>query len=101
MFHDDGADLDRTAVQELATDILPQVKAAYHAAVYPGRMHLFRCAEDTVLWRRMPELGWRDLVAGGIEIHDIPATHQYLMVAPAVGVLARELAACLAACPPS
>lgn len=79
----------------LANDILPRAKASYTPGPYPGGMHIFRCAEDSVVWRRAPALGWRDHVRGEIVIHDVPATHQMLMTTPAVELLAQKLRACL------
>jgi len=79
----------------LVNDILPRAKADYRPQPYPGGMHIFRCAEDTVVWRRAPELGWREHVAGEIVIHDVPTTHQMLMSTPAVELLAEQLRACL------
>ena len=76
--------------------ILPEAKATYVPQPYPGTIDLFRCSEDTVLWRRAPELGWHGLAAG-ITIHDVPATHQNLMSDPAVRIVAERLARCLAA----
>ncbi len=85
-----GARLER-----LATEILPGAKPGYAPKPYDGRVVLFRCTEERLLWRRVPEMGWRDLVAGGIEIHDIAATHQYLMQEPSVVELAERLETCL------
>jgi thioesterase domain-containing protein len=43
----------------------------YAPTVYPGQLVLFR--GDGLY--RIPELGWRDLVAGGIEAYAIPGSH--------------------------
>lgn len=86
----------RSGVYVLERTILPAVRAAYTPRPYPGRIELFRCLEDRVLWRRTPELGWRGLAGQGIRLHDLPATHQNLLAEPAVVALAREFAGCLA-----
>ena len=81
-----GARLER-----LAGEILPQAARAYRPDGYDGRAVLFRCAEDIALWRHSPDKGWDGLVAGGLELRDIEATHQFLMQEPAVAELAAQL----------
>ena len=73
----------------------PRAGRGYRPGPYDGRVVLFRCAEDRALWRSAPDLGWDALVSGGVEIRDIPATHQFMMHEPAVGALAEQLESCL------
>jgi thioesterase domain-containing protein len=40
-------------------------------------------------------MGWGPFLKGPLEIHDIPAHHQNIMIEPRVRVLARQLAACV------
>jgi thioesterase domain-containing protein len=42
-----------------------------------------------------PTLGWKDLLNGRLEVHEIPAHHQNILNEPGVRVLAKELTACL------
>jgi thioesterase domain-containing protein len=87
----------RSVLYQIECRILPEARRAYVPEPYPGRIDLFRCAEDRMLWHRRPELGWAGLAEGGIVIHDIAATHQNLLAAPAVAEVARHLTACIAA----
>jgi thioesterase domain-containing protein/acyl carrier protein len=86
----------RSTLYQIERKIMPQARATYVPRVYPGAVELFRCAEDRMLWRHTPELGWSGLAAGGITVHDIPTTHQNLLAEPAVALLAQRLTTCLA-----
>lgn len=68
-----------------------QARNNYVPQVYSGRAILFRSESQSLYTDRYPELGWRDLVAGGIEIQDIPGTHMTLIKEPHVRVLAEKL----------
>ncbi len=43
-----------------------------------------------------PELGWRDLAAGGLEIHEVPGTHLGMLQDPSAQVLGEALRASIA-----
>jgi aspartate racemase len=66
----------------------------YVPQVYPGRVTLFK-AMDTVPPDVDPELGWGELAAGGIEIHEVPNDHLGMLREPGVQILAEKLKACL------
>jgi amino acid adenylation domain-containing protein len=67
----------------------------YKAAVYQGSITLFRASEDTPSTGKDQANGWEALVAGGIEIHDLPATHLTLIQQPCARLLARQLQECI------
>ena len=77
------------ALDEAARDYVPQV--------YSGRAILFRASEQPpVEWGRTdPQLGWGSLVAGGLEIHEVPGNHGSILSEPYVRVIAEKLQACL------
>ena len=72
----------------------------YTARQYPGRLTLFRAEEGigAVDDRYGEELGWGGLATLGVEVHKVPGGHLELMREPNVGILAREVSACLERC---
>jgi aspartate racemase len=77
-----------------------QADKDYVPQVYPGRAILFRASEQFAgewsEWCEIdPELGWGKLVAGGLEIHEVPGNHMNMFNEPNVRVLAEKLKACL------
>jgi acyl transferase domain-containing protein/thioesterase domain-containing protein/acyl carrier protein len=63
---------------------------------YAGKLTLMRAADrgPEVLGKREdPTLGWASLAAGGLEIHDIPTGHIYMLFEPFVPQFARTLEA--------
>jgi len=68
---------------------------AYIPPVYPGRITLFRAKNRPPEWRRDPCLGWDGLAEQGLEIHDVPGWHTFILEEPGVRVLARKLRTCL------
>jgi surfactin family lipopeptide synthetase A len=48
--------------------------ARYVERPYPGRIHLF-LTHESLASSRNPRLGWCDLAIDGVEIHEIPGTH--------------------------
>jgi thioesterase domain-containing protein len=75
------------------------VAQQYVARPYPGRIAMFRAingiASDDP--RYGEALGWQNLAAGGVEVHEVPGTHRALLQEPNVRILAREIVACLTA----
>ena len=59
------------------------------------RVTLFRARKQPLGIVRDPTLGWGALLNGQLEIHEIPAHHQNILKEPAVGLLAKQLTACL------
>jgi aspartate racemase len=69
----------------------------YVPAIYPGQA-IFR-AIDRGVRDRDPKLGWGPLVAGGVEVHEVPGDHVTLLNEPHVEVLAARLRSYLGAVP--
>ena len=70
-----------------------QSTCGYLPQVYPGHITLFKAMEQNVGVSAMldPELGWRDLAAGGLEIHEVPGTHLGMLQDPSAQVLGEAL----------
>jgi amino acid adenylation domain-containing protein len=68
-----------------------QAQRDYIPQVYPGNLTIFR-SESQLLYRDLyPELGWRNLVSGEIEVEDVPGDHYEMVREPHVRVLAEKL----------
>ncbi len=65
----------------------------YVPQAYPGCATLFLASDLTGAYDVQD--GWRELVRGGIEVHEIPSNHLDIIKEPHVRVLAQELRACL------
>ncbi|MDB9511762.1 amino acid adenylation domain-containing protein [Kamptonema animale CS-326] len=76
-------------------DINMQADMNYRFKIYPGSLVLFRCKYQDVKYYFKPDLGWGDVVAGGVEIHNLRGSHFDLMKEPWVQFLAKELKASL------
>jgi thioesterase domain-containing protein/acyl carrier protein len=77
-----------------------QADKDYVPQVYPGRAILFRASEQFAgEWSQWcsidPELGWGKLVAGGLEVHEVPGNHINMFSFPYIRVLAEKLRACI------
>jgi len=68
----------------------------YLPGIYPGRVTLFRAADATA-HHRDPTLGWGEIAAGGVEVHQVPGDHYSMLREPHVHALAGELRARLQA----
>ncbi|NES64619.1 MAG: amino acid adenylation domain-containing protein [Okeania sp. SIO2D1] len=66
----------------------------YEARPYPGNIVLFNASQQLIDVGGDPTLGWRDFVAGEIEIHEIPGEHFSIIREPQVRVLAEKLMLC-------
>ena len=67
----------------------------YEPQSYPGRVTLFRSAEQA----EAGDLGWGQVALGGVEIHEVPGDHLSMIHEPDVRSLAEKLKACLEAVP--
>jgi aspartate racemase len=63
----------------------------YVPLVYPGRLTLFRAAEQPPTFDQVPEEGWKEIAAGGVDIRHVPGTHYTMLAEPNVAALAQEL----------
>jgi len=74
-----------------------QAVIKYTPQVYPGRITLFRTSDQIGIGKNRfdPSLGWNELAAQGVEIHQIPGAHLNLLRKPHVQVVAEKLKACL------
>ena len=61
---------------------------------YPGRITYF-FAKDEKSVKKSERLHWRRKAAGGLEVHEIPGSHDNLKEDPQVAVVAEKLAVCL------
>jgi amino acid adenylation domain-containing protein len=67
----------------------------YRPQIYPGQAALFWSTErPRELYQEVIE-AWTGLVAGGIELHDVPGNHLSMVAEPHIRVLADKLNACL------
>ncbi|OYD90243.1 hypothetical protein CDG76_31445 [Nostoc sp. 'Peltigera membranacea cyanobiont' 210A] len=72
-----------------------QAKKNYQLQVYPGTTTLFRCKSQYVKFAEYLDLGWGDLVSGGLEVHSLACDHHSLLREPDVRDLAEKLNFCL------
>jgi len=62
----------------------------YKLRPYDGKLILFRAAEQD--YSNGPrDLGWGEIFAQGVEIHDIPGDHERMFLEPSIDILATEL----------
>ncbi|MFQ5852308.1 MAG: AMP-binding protein [Candidatus Binatia bacterium] len=73
-----------------------QAGRAYTPQPYPGRVNVFLARESPEIPSEDPRLAWDKLATGGIEIHELPVSHDEMLSEPHVRALAAELKACLA-----
>ena len=67
----------------------------YSPQPYPGKMTLFRALEKDPKQFYDPHLGWRYLIEGELEIHNVPGHHMSLILEPQVAELGTKLQHCL------
>ncbi|MEG4939661.1 amino acid adenylation domain-containing protein [Microcoleus sp. F4-D5] len=65
----------------------------YVAGVYPGRASIFKAVESAAASGADRELGWGEVVKGGIEVYDIPSDHLGMLKEPHVQILGEKLQA--------
>lgn len=75
-----------------------QAARAYVPKPYGGSITFFRSQTQFVVQNQglvEPTQRWRELAAGGVEVHLIPCEHFQMLEAPYVQTLARQLQSCL------
>ena len=80
---------------EQRIESLMRMKRDYKPPVYPGSVTLFRASKRPAGYYDSPDLGWAELAAGGVQIHEIPGYHGSIITEPRVRVLAERLQECL------
>ncbi len=90
-----GLDLAMAVHYARAGEASSRAKETYVPKPYPGRVTLFRATSGHVDSSPDPSLGWEPLALGGLEIFDVPGSHNVLMEKPYVQTLAKRLRACL------
>jgi thioesterase domain-containing protein len=72
----------------------------YKPKPYAGRMDFFKSMRPPLMIRHAPppplELGWTDLAAGGLAIHEIDGDHMEIVKEPLAAVTAARIQSCLA-----
>jgi aspartate racemase len=74
---------------------IEEAQKNYHPQVYSGRVTLFRAKKQPDGIYPDATMGWGDLVAGGLEIHEAPGYHAAIIAEPRVQFTARILKECL------
>jgi thioesterase domain-containing protein/acyl carrier protein len=67
----------------------------YVFGVYPGEVTLFVATEETERDEAKEIERWRDLAAGGLQVHRAPGKHLNFVSPPHVSVLAEQLRECI------
>jgi hypothetical protein len=68
-----------------------QASSAYRPQPYAGPITLLRTGQTFGQTGQSPDLGWRTLAAGGVEISRVPGHHLDVLRSPHVQVLAGQL----------
>ena len=76
--------------------MIARAQSKYKACAYPGRIVLFRAADDDDD-EMNDACGWDHIAKGGLEIYDIPGNHQTIFDPQNVAALAEKLGACIRA----
>jgi thioesterase domain-containing protein len=67
--------------------IYPKASEAYVPQIYPGNVIIFQAGEDSC----DAELGWQELVSGGLEIQKVSGDHLSILSEPHVRLWAEVL----------
>jgi amino acid adenylation domain-containing protein len=68
-----------------------QAQSVYQPPVSQGCAVLFRSREAAIDYAAHPDLGWEALLAGGLKVRDLPGSHEGILSAPHVQLLAEQL----------
>ncbi|MBV9388117.1 MAG: amino acid adenylation domain-containing protein [Chroococcidiopsidaceae cyanobacterium CP_BM_ER_R8_30] len=92
----------KSALQNPLLTAHTQAFRNYIPQIFPGRAILFRASNSSKgdlhllqFGKFDPQLGWGRLIAGGLEIQDVPGDHISMLEEPHVNVLAHKLENCL------
>jgi aspartate racemase len=67
----------------------------YGPQVYPGRVTVIRSRVQPLFCSHEPDMGWRKLAAGGLDIIGMPGNHETIVIEPRVQLLSERLQALL------
>ncbi len=67
----------------------------YHPGRYPGRITLFQAHSQPLFSTYDPDVGWKQLAEGGVEVHIIPGSHEEIFKEPNVQIMADLLRKCI------
>lgn len=93
-----GAAFDLARLPESYQKLLEyhyQILLAYAPQAYPGRVTLLRARAQALTRLQASDLGWGTLAGGGVEVVDVPGSHDTILREPYIGALAGRLRACL------
>lgn len=76
-----------------------QAAANYTPTAFPGKVVLFQSRQKSLTRVQDLRLGWTAYVPAGLEVHDIDADHDNVLLEPQVKVVAEKLQTCLAEIP--
>jgi amino acid adenylation domain-containing protein len=71
---------------------------AYKPLPYDGRVTLFRASSRLSGYEYQPDLGWKMVARGGVEIYNIPGNHKDLFSDENAALIAATLEQCIQAC---
>ncbi|MEH1918687.1 amino acid adenylation domain-containing protein [Nostoc sp.] len=74
-----------------------QAAKEYVLKAYPGRVTVFRAEERFALEKREvdPQMGWSEMVLGGLDIQNVPGNHDSIFREPHVRTLSEKMRACI------
>jgi phthiocerol/phenolphthiocerol synthesis type-I polyketide synthase E len=67
----------------------------YNPSPYPGHVVIFRASHQPRGIIPDPTLGWGDLLEGEVELYEVPAFHQTVLLEPQVKGMAQQLRDCI------
>jgi thioesterase domain-containing protein len=89
--------LDELTIFPLLRVFYANSRAAYSYVpkAYSNRITLFRTTKPSDKAKQDSTLGWSELAARGVEVHQVPGNHLTMLRKPHVQVLAKQLWECL------
>jgi hypothetical protein len=77
--------------------LLQPLAQSYNPRPYLGKITLICANPDEGSFENRPDRGWTDVAKGGLEIYEIPSSHQAMFRYPVVHLVAARLNDCLGA----
>jgi thioesterase domain-containing protein/acyl carrier protein len=79
----------RALVESAALHKLPEAFRSYKVRPYPGRIVMFRPRLHLRLFEE--HMGWKQVAKGGVQVHQVPGSHETMVMEPHVRHLAARL----------